>query len=62
MVGTEKVVDLKFKDQTLDALPDSGITVKTNLDVASGNYIVRLVVRDSEGNVMSALNSSVVIP
>src|SRR5271166_1492019 len=62
VVGTEKVVDLKFRDQTLDALPDSGITVKTNLDVASGNYIVRLVVRDSEGNVMSALNSSVVIP
>jgi hypothetical protein len=30
--------------------------------VASGSYIVRLVVRDSAGNVMSALNSSVVIP
>ena len=62
VVGTQKVVDLKFKDQTLDALPEAGITVKTNLDVASGNYIVRLVVRDSEGNVMSALNSAVVIP
>ncbi len=62
VAGTQKIVDLKFKDQTLDALPQSGITVKTNLDVASGNYIVRLVVRDSEGNVMSALNSAVVIP
>jgi VWFA-related protein len=62
VVGTQKIVDLKFKDQTLDALPESGITVKTNLDVASGSYIVRLVVRDSAGNVMSALNSSVVIP
>jgi VWFA-related protein len=62
VAGTQKVVDLKFTDQTLDALPESGITVKTNLDVASGNYIVRLVVRDSEGKVMSALNSSVVIP
>jgi len=62
VVGTQKVVDLKFRDQTLDALPEAGITVKTNLDVASGNYIVRLVVRDSEGKVMSALNSSVVIP
>jgi VWFA-related protein len=62
VVGTQKIVDLKFRDQTLDALPESGITVKTNLDVASGNYIVRLVVRDSAGNVMSALNSSVVIP
>ena len=62
VVGTQKIVNLNFKDQTLDALPDGGITVKTNLDVASGNYIVRLVVRDSEGNVMSALNSAVVIP
>jgi VWFA-related protein len=62
VVGTQKVVDLKFRDQTLDALPEAGITVKTNLDVASGSYIVRLVVRDSEGKVMSALNGSVVIP
>jgi VWFA-related protein len=62
VVGTQKVVDLKFRDQTLDALPEAGITVKTNLDVASGSYIVRLVVRDSEGKVMSALNGAVVIP
>jgi VWFA-related protein len=62
VVGTQKVVDLKLRDQTLDALPESGITVKTNLDVASGSYIVRLVVRDSEGNVMSAVNGAVVIP
>jgi len=62
VVGTQKVVDFKFKDQTLDILPEAGITVKTNLDVASGSYIVRLVVRDSEGKVMSALNSAVVIP
>ncbi len=62
VVGTQKIVDLKLKDQTLDSLPDPGITVKTNLDVASGDYIVRLVVRDSEGQVMSALNGAVVIP
>jgi VWFA-related protein len=62
VVGTQKIVDLKLRDQTLDALPESGITVKTNLDVASGDYIVRLVVRDSEGQVMSAINGAVVIP
>ncbi len=62
IVGTEKVVELKFRDQTLNALPEGGITVKENLDVDSGSYVVRLVVRDSEGKVMSALNSSVVIP
>jgi len=62
IVGTQKIVDLKLRDQTLDALPESGITVKMNLDVDSGNYIVRLVVRDSEGKVMSALNGAAVIP
>ena len=62
IVGTQKIVDLKLRDQTLDALPESGITVKMNLDVDSGNYIVRLVVRDSEGKVMSALNSAAAIP
>jgi hypothetical protein len=62
VVGTQKVVELKLKDQTLETLPEAGITVKTNLDVASGNYIVRLVVRDSEGQVMSAINGAVEIP
>ena len=62
VTGTQKVVDLKLRDQTLDKLPEAGITVKTSLDVASGDYVVRLVVRDSEGQVMSALNSAVVIP
>jgi VWFA-related protein len=62
VVGTQKIVDLKLRDQTLDTLPEAGITVKTNLDVASGDYIIRLVVRDSEGQVMSAINGAVVIP
>jgi VWFA-related protein len=62
VTGTQKIVDLKLRDQTLDQLPESGITVKTNLDVASGDYIVRVVVRDSEGQIMSALNGAVVIP
>lgn len=62
VTGVQKTVDMKLKDQTLDALPESGITVKSNVDVASGNYIVRLVVRDSEGQIMSALNSAVAIP
>jgi VWFA-related protein len=60
--GTQKTVEMKLKDQTLDALPDGGITVKSNLDVPSGDYVVRLVVRDSEGQVMSALNSAIKIP
>ncbi len=62
VTGTQRIVDLKLRDQTLDKLPESGITVKSNLDVASGDYVLRLVVRDSEGQVMSAINGAVVIP
>lgn len=62
ITGTQKTVDMKLKDQTLEGLPESGVTVKSSLDVPSGSYVVRLVVRDSEGQVMSALNSAVVIP
>ncbi len=60
--GSEKVIDMHLKDQTLATMPESGITVKTTLDIASGSYIVRLVVRDSEGQLMSAQNSAVEIP
>ncbi|HEX4138602.1 MAG TPA: VWA domain-containing protein [Bryobacteraceae bacterium] len=60
--GTQKVVEMRLKDQTLENMPDSGITVKSTLDIPSGSYVVRLVVRDSEGQVMSAQNGSVEIP
>ncbi len=62
VTGSQKVVDMKLKDQSLDTIPDSGVTLKTNLDVASGSYVVRLVVRDSEGQLMAAKNSVVEIP
>jgi len=62
VTGSQKVVDLKLKDQSFQAIPDSGVTFKTNLDVPSGSYVVRLVVRDSEGQLMSAKNSVVEIP
>ncbi len=60
--GTQKVVQMRLKDQTLEAMPESGITVKSTLDIASGSYVVRLVVRDAEGQVMSAQNGIVEIP
>jgi hypothetical protein len=60
--GTQKVIEMKLKDQTLETLPDSGLTVKSTLDVASGSYVIRLVVRDSEGQLISAQNGVVEIP
>ncbi len=60
--GIQKILDLNLRDQTLAALPASGVTVRTNLDVPPGSYVVRLVVRDSEGQAMAARNGVVTIP
>jgi hypothetical protein len=42
--------------------PSAGITVKNTMDVASGSYVVRLVVRDSEGQLLAAQNGALEIP
>jgi VWFA-related protein len=62
ITGMEKVVELRLRDATLEKLLNSGVTVKTNFDVAPGSYVIRLVVRDSEGQTMSARNGVVEIP
>jgi VWFA-related protein len=62
VAGTQKVLEMKLKDQTLESLPATGVTIKSIVDVAPGSYVVRLVVRDSEGQLMSAQNSVVEIP
>ena len=61
VAGIQRIVDLRLRDQTLDSLT-SGITVKTTLDITPGSFLVRLVVRDSEGQTMSARNGVVEIP
>jgi hypothetical protein len=60
--GTEKTVDMKLRDQTLATLPASGISVKSNFDLMPGTYSIRLVVRDTEGQMMTARNGAVRIP
>ncbi len=59
--GIEKTVTMHLKDETLEHKLGSGITLKTSFDVKPGSYLVRLVVRDAEGQMMSAENGSVEI-
>jgi hypothetical protein len=59
--GFRKVVDLKLLDETLESLIGLG-TVRNNFIVHSGRYLVRMVVRDSEGQLMSEQSSLVEIP
>src|SRR5260370_20559424 len=62
VTGLEKIVDMKLRDTTYERLSRSGFTVKTSFDVKPGTYLVRLVVRDAEGEQMAARNGAVVIP
>jgi VWFA-related protein len=62
VTGTEKIVDLRLRDQTLAGLPASGISIKSSFDLPPGAYVLRLVVRDTEGQTMSARNGAVQIP
>lgn len=59
--GTQKIVTMHLKDETLERRLRTGITLKTSFDVKPGNYLVRLVVRDAEGQSMSAENGTIEI-
>jgi VWFA-related protein len=62
VTGNSKTVEMRLKDQTLESRINSGITVKSSFDVKPGSYMIRLVVRDSEGQLMAAANGTVDIP
>ena len=61
VTGNEKRLEMRLRDETLEKRLGSGITVRTSFDVKPGTYMVRLVVRDAEGQMMSARNGSVEI-
>jgi VWFA-related protein len=59
--GQQKVLQMKLRDETLTKL-NSGITVRLNFDAKPGSYFIRLVVRDTNGQMMAAENGAVEIP
>jgi VWFA-related protein len=60
--GNQKRVEMKLKDETVEKRLDGGLTIRSSIDVKPGTYSVRLVVRDIEGQLMSAQNGAVEIP
>ena len=62
VTGIEKNVEMHLLDATLQRLSRTGLTVKTSFDVKPGDYVVRLVVRDSNAAQLSAENGVVEIP
>jgi VWFA-related protein len=62
VAGGEKKVLMRLKDNTYERLARTGLTVKSSFSVKPGRYLVRQVVRDSEGSQMAARNGAVDIP
>lgn len=61
VTGTQKVLQLHLKDETLEGRLGSGLVLKSDFEVKPGNYVVRLVVRGEDGQ-LAAENSAVEIP
>ncbi len=62
LTGEDKIIDLRLKDETLERVNKTGIGVKSSFDLQPGTFLVRIVVRDSEGAQMAAMSRGVEIP
>jgi VWFA-related protein len=62
LTGLQRVLELRLKDATLERVNKMGLNVKLTFDLQPGTFLVRTVVRDSEGTQMGATNREVVIP
>ncbi len=61
--GIQKILEMRLKDDTLETRLANGIAVRTSIEnVKPGRYAVRMVVRDSEGQAITALSGAVEIP
>lgn len=60
--GSSKKLEMRLKDDTLQNKLNSGLTVRSDFKVTPGTYVIRLVVRDAEGQMMAAQNGAVEIP
>lgn len=60
--ANQKFIQMRWKSETLQGKLANGITLRTSFDVKPGHYMVRIVARDSEQQLMSAENGAVEIP
>ena len=60
--GVAKTIRLAIKDETLKAGKAGAVETRLTFDAPSGSYVLRLVVRDSEGEMIGARNAVLEIP
>jgi hypothetical protein len=61
ITGVQKTLEMRLLDATLQKL-SGPVTLKSDFNVKPGTYVVRLVVRDAQGQMMAAQNGVVDIP
>ena len=57
-----KAITMRLKDETLAGRLNSGVSVRSDFKIAPGTYVIRMVLRDAEGQMMAAQNGAVEIP
>lgn len=62
VTGQQKDLDVTVSDASLAELRTQGLSMRTIFALVPGSYLVRQVVRDSEGGHLTALSRTVVIP
>jgi hypothetical protein len=58
----QKTIDMRLKGETMNTWLKSGVETKTEFNVKPGKYLVRVVVRDDEGQSMGEQSTGVDIP
>jgi len=62
VTGEKKTIDLNLSPENYEQIRKFGLAVSSNFEAKPGRYLVRQVVRDSEGEQMAARNGSIEIP
>src|SRR5262249_44328103 len=62
VTGVQKLLEMRLLDETLEKRLANGITIRNTIDLKPGQYALRIVGRDAEGQMMSARNGVVEIP
>ena len=61
LIGSQETLELRLLDDTLEKM-DPWLAVQRRFDLKPGPYLIRLVVRDAGGQMMSTQNKAIQIP
>jgi hypothetical protein len=60
--GKQETIHMRTHNETLERVRSRGISMKTDFNLKSGSYFLRVVPKESESTEFSALNRVVEIP